>query len=844
MSLNLKPEIIKRPIEQELKTSYIDYAMNVIVSRALPDVRDGLKPVQRRIIYAMKLMGNTHDKPHKKSARVVGDVIGKYHPHGDIVVYEAIVRMAQNFAYRYPLIEGQGNFGSIDGDSPAAMRYTGMRMAPVGTYLIEDLDKDTVTFSLNYDESELMPDILPAKIPNLLLNGASGIAVGMATNIPPHNLTEVIDAIIYVASYPDTSLETIMEFIKGPDFPTGAQIYGDSGIKEAYSSGRGTLTIRARHHLEDNGRTIVFTDIPYQMNKSHIVENIANLVNSKKIEGIAHLRDESDKEGIRIVIELKKHANPDVVLNNLYEFTRLQSYYHMNMVALSQNSPKLFTLKDIIDEFIAYRSLVMTKRAQHILNKSKYRLHILEGFSVAIENIEILVPLIKKSANISDAKTILLNTPFLCTSLLKNKKDHDLPSHLELEEKYGLIEDHASMYQLSSLQVSSILELKLTRLTGLEQNRLANDSQDLIMTIKEQLSLLEDKSILLKKLCDELLEIKRQNSDPRRTEIISNPIKLQEEDLISPEKMIISLSKSGYVKIQSLENYNIQKRGGTGKIATTLKEADSIEQLIVASRRDTLLCFSNKGRVYWKKVYKLPEGDRTSKGKPINNFLALETDEYITALLPLSNYLGNYVFYGTKKGIVKKTLLASFSKPRVGGIKSIELDQGDELAHLKITSGEHEIMLFSNSGKVVRFGEKDVRPIGRLGRGVKGMTLKDDEQIVAMIAISPMDHNLGHILTVTEKGYGKRTEIQNYRKTRRGSKGVISISVSKRNGIVVDSVFARPKDNMILITEQGVITRIDVESIRIVGRTAQGVKLMHLKKDKITDLSIVENDLL
>ncbi|MBS0359296.1 MAG: DNA gyrase subunit A [Proteobacteria bacterium] len=834
-------EIVSVNIEDELKHSYLDYAMSVIVGRALPDVRDGLKPVHRRVLFAMGELGNDWNKPYKKSARVVGDVIGKYHPHGDTAVYDTIVRMAQPFSMRYLLVDGQGNFGSVDGDAPAAMRYTEVRMSKLAHALMADLDKETVDFAPNYDETEFAPTVLPTRVPNLLINGSSGIAVGMATNIPPHNLGEVVKACLAVIENPEISIDDLMEFVPGPDFPTAAIINGRAGIVEAYRTGRGRICLRARVEIESdekNGKqSIVVTELPYQVNKARLVEKIAECVKLKTIEGIVGLRDESDKDGMRIVIELRRGELSDVILNNLYAHTQLQTIYGINMVALDNGQPKILNLKQVLEAFISHRREVVTRRCIFDLRKARERAHVLEGLGIALANIDEMIALIKASANPAIAKEKLLEKtwdPGLVKAMLERTSTNVCrPSDLPVE--FGI---QANGYRLSTAQAEAILELRLHRLTALEQNKIFDEYKELIETITELLEILANPERLMQVIRDELLEISQEFSDARRTEIVSTQQDLSMEDLIQEETVVVTLSHEGYVKYQPLDAYQAQHRGGKGKSATNVKEEDFIERLLVSSTHDTILCFSSFGKVYWMKVYQLPLASRISRGRPIINLLPLSEGEKINAILPVREFTADhYVFMATANGTVKKVALTEFSRPRNSGIIALELVEGDRLIGVALTDGNRDVLLFSDAGKVIRFHEKFVRAMGRTARGIRGIKLKPEHKAIGLI----IAHETGAILTATENGYGKRTNIEEYRQTGRGGQGVISIQVSERNGAVVGAAQVEENDEVILISNRGTLVRIGVHEISIVGRNTQGVRLINLSGDeKLVGMQRVE----
>lgn len=840
----LAKEVLPVNIEDELKQSYLDYAMSVIVGRALPDVRDGLKPVHRRVLFAMSELGNDWNKPYKKSARVVGDVIGKYHPHGDTAVYDTIVRMAQPFSMRYLLIDGQGNFGSVDGDAPAAMRYTEVRMSKVAHALLADLDKETVDFSPNYDETEFAPVVLPSRIPNLLVNGSSGIAVGMATNIPPHNLTEVINACIALVDEPDTSLEDLMEIIPGPDFPTAAIINGRAGIIEGYRTGKGRVVIRARTEIEtdeSSGRqSIIIQELPYQVNKARLIERIAELVRDKKIEGISGLRDESDKQGMRVVIELKRNEVADVVLNNLFAHTQMQNVFGINMVALVDGQPRTLNLKQILEYFIKHRREVVTRRTIFELKKARSRAHLLEGLGIALANIDEMIALIKQSPTPQDAKSALLSKiwqPGLVKAMLE-KAGSNASRPDDLTEEYGL---HENGYKLSEAQAQAILELRLHRLTALEQDKIINEFEELLNLIKELLDILASPERLMQVIRDELIEIKSQFGDERRTEITASQEDLTIEDLITEEDVVVTLSHQGYVKYQPITAYQAQRRGGKGKSATHVKDEDFVERLVIASTHDTLLCFSNHGKLYWLKAYQLPQASRASRGRPIINILPLAEGEEINAMLPVREYKdGSYVFMATKKGTVKKVPLNAFSRPRSNGIIAVDLEEDDSLVGVDITDGARDIMLFTDAGKVIRFDESKVRPMGRTARGVRGIRGEKDQAVKSLVVVDPSG---GTILTATENGYGKRTHIDEYRVSGRGGQGVISIQVTERNGKVVRSLQVTDNDEAMLITDKGTLVRFKVNELSVIGRNTQGVRLINVSSgetvvgmQKIVDL--------
>lgn len=818
-------------IEDEMRQSYMDYAMSVIVGRALPDVRDGLKPVHRRVLFAMKEMGNDYNKPYKKSARVVGDVIGKYHPHGDTAVYDTMVRMAQPFSLRYMLIDGQGNFGSVDGDSPAAMRYTEVRMSKIAHEIIEDIDKETVDFAPNYDGSEQEPVVMPTRIPNLLVNGSSGIAVGMATNIPPHNLSEVIAACLALIDNPDATISDLMEHVPGPDFPTAAIINGSSGIREAYETGRGKIYVRARTEIEehDSGSKIIITELPYQVNKARLVEKIAELVKDKKIGGVKELRDESDKDGMRIVIELRRGEVAEVMLNNLYKFTAMQSVFGINIVALADNRPRLMNLKDLLEAFISHRREVVTRRTVFELRKARARAHILEGQAVALANIDPVIALIKSSASPADAKEALLSRTWASDAVVemleRSGAESSRPDNLPKE--YGLTDGG---YRLSPEQAQAILELRLQKLTGLEKDKILKEYGDLLETIADLLDILSRPERLMQVIREELEVILEKYGDERKTEIVHTQEDLRMEDLITEEDVVVTLSHAGYAKSQPIDTYRSQRRGGRGKSATSVKDEDFIDKLFMASTHDTILCFSNRGKVYWLKVYELPQASRTARGKPIINLLPLEEGEQINAVLPIREYDENKtIFMATENGTVKKTSLTEFARPRPSGKRAIELVEGNKLIGVEITDGKHDIMLFSDAGKVVRFPEEHVRMMGRTAKGVRGIKLAEGQKVISLIIV---ENNESTILTATENGYGKRTAVEDYPQKSRGGVGVISIQVSERNGAVVGAVAVENEDEIMLISDQGTLIRTPVGDISIFGRNTQGVRLVNLNEDE------------
>jgi len=837
-------EVVTVNIEQELKQSYLDYAMSVIVGRALPDVRDGLKPVHRRVLFSMYMLGNEWNKPHKKSARIVGDVIGKYHPHGDTAVYDTIVRMAQPFSLRYVLIDGQGNFGSVDGDAPAAMRYTEIRMSKIAQLLLADLDKETVDFAPNYDETEFAPVVLPTRIPNLLINGSSGIAVGMATNIPPHNIREVIDACLMMIDDPGVTLENLLQHIKGPDFPTAGIIYGRAGIVEAYRTGRGRIYVRARTHIETdetNGKqTIVVTELPYQVNKARLIERIAELVKEKLIEGITGLRDESDKDGMRITIELRRGEIAEVLLNNLFAQTQLQAVFGINMVALHHNRPQLMSLSQMLDAFLQHRREVVTRRTIFELRKSRERAHILEGLGIALANIDEMIALIKASANPSIAKEQLIQKRWSAgiVAAMLGRAGADMSRPDDLLPEFGL-QDQDSTYQLSPVQAQAILELRLHRLTGLEQDKIFAEYEEILKTIQNLLEILGNPDRLLQVIREELISARDEYTDERRTEIQEVEADLSVEDLITDQPMVVTISHGGYAKSQPLDQYQAQRRGGRGKAATQVKDEDFVDRLVVANSLDMLLCFSSTGKVYWLKVYQLPQANRQSRGRPLVNLLPLQGDEKINAILPVREYSDDhFVLMVTSAGTIKKVPLTNFSRPRTNGIIAIDLVEGDRLIGVALTDGNSDILLFNDTGKVIRFNESSVRPMGRNARGVRGMRLFENQKVISLVVAK----SKGAILTATENGYGKRTPIEDYRQTGRGGQGVISIQVNERNGKVVGALQQiAPTDEVMLISDQGTLVRIRCEEISLVGRNTQGVKLINLaESERLVGLERVE----
>ncbi|MCF6355686.1 MAG: DNA gyrase subunit A [Candidatus Polarisedimenticolaceae bacterium] len=833
-------EVLPVNLEDEMKSSYLEYAMSVIVGRALPDVRDGLKPVHRRVLYAMNVLGNDWNKPYKKSARVVGDVIGKYHPHGDTAVYDTIVRMAQPFSMRYMLIDGQGNFGSVDGDAAAAMRYTEVRMAKIAHSMLDDLDKETVDFAANYDESEHEPVVLPARVPNLLVNGSAGIAVGMATNIPPHNLAETVNAAIALIDDPEISIEGLMQHIPGPDFPTAALINGARGIHEAYHTGRGRIYMRARTEIETDDasgkQTIVVHELPYQVNKARLLEKIADLVKEKRIEGITHLRDESDKDGMRMVIELRRGEVAEVVLNNLFQQTQLQSVFGINMVTLVDGQPRLLNLKQILECFVRHRREVVTRRTIYLLRKARSRAHVLEGLAVALANIDEVIALIKSAANPAEAKAGLLGRHWRSGAVeaMIGRAGADASRPEELGAEFGLTEQG---YRLSEVQAQAILDLRLHRLTGLEQDKIISEYSEIIERIKDLLDIISSADRLMSVIREELCSIRDQFGDERRTEIMQNRLDLSLEDLITEEDVVVTLSHAGYAKAQPLDTYQAQHRGGKGKSATKTKEEDFVDQLFVASTHDTVLCFSSRGKVYWLKVYELPQAGRAARGKPMINLLPLEEGERINAVLPVREYCDDkYVFMVSSSGTVKKSRLTDFSRPRANGIIAVDLRDDDQLVGVAITDGSKDVMLFTSGGKAVRFAESHVRPMGRTACGVRGIRLAEGQKVIALIIADD-----GMVLTVTENGFGKRTPITDYPAHGRGGMGVISIQTSGRNGAVVGAVPVQQQDEIMLITDGGTLVRTLVDNVSIVSRNTQGVKMISLtKKEKLIGIARIE----
>jgi len=854
-------ETLPISLEEEMRRSYLDYAMSVIVGRALPDARDGLKPVHRRVLYAMHELNNDWNRPYKKSARIVGDVIGKYHPHGDQSVYDTIVRMAQNFSMRHMLVDGQGNFGSVDGDMAAAMRYTEIRLAKIAHEMLADIDKETVDFGPNYDGSEKEPLVLPSKLPNLLVNGAGGIAVGMATNIPPHNLNEVVDACLHLLRHPDASIDDLMEIVPAPDFPTAGIIYGINGIKDGYRTGRGKVVMRAKCHFEDIDRgqrqAIIVDELPYQVNKKTLQERMAELVHEKKIEGISHIQDESDKSGMRLVIELKRGEVPEVVLNNLYKQTQLQDTFGINMVALVDGQPKLCNLKDLIEVFLQHRREVVTRRTVFTLRKARERGHVLEGLAVALANIDEFIAIIRNAPTPPVAKAELMSrawdSKLVREMLTRTRADGGVISADDyrpdgLDREFGMGTD--GLYKLSDTQAQEILQMRLQRLTGLEQDKIVAEYKDVMAEIDDLLDILAKPERVSVIIGDELTTIKQEFGQSklgtRRSQVEHSAFDLSTEDLITPTDMVVTLSHSGYIKSQPLSEYRAQRRGGRGKQATATKEDDWIDQLFIANTHDYILCFSNRGRLYWLKVWEVPAGSRGSRGRPIVNMFPLQEGEKINVVLPLTGEkrsfpANQYVFMATSMGTVKKTALDEFSNPRKAGIIAVDLDPGDYLIGAALTDGAHDVMLFSDGGKAVRFDENDVRPMGRNARGVRGMTLEDGQGVIAMLVAEDEEQS---VLTATENGYGKRTSITEYTRHGRGTKGMIAIQQSERNGKVVAATLVHADDEIMLITDKGVLVRTRVSEIRELGRATQGVTLIGLDEGaKLSGLQrIVEND--
>ena len=832
-------ETVPISLEQEMKRSFLDYAMSVIVGRALPDVRDGLKPVHRRVLYAMHELNNVWNRPYLKSARVVGDVMGKYHPHGDLAIYDTVVRMAQDFSLRYTLVDGQGNFGSVDGDPPAAMRYTEIRLRKIASEMVVDIEKDTVDFGPNYDGSTSEPQVLPAKIPNLLINGSTGIAVAMATNIPPHNLHEVVAACLLLLENPDATIDELIEKIPAPDFPTGALIYGVAGVREGYRTGRGRVVMRAKTHFEDmdkagNRQAIIVDEIPYQVNKAVLQQKIAELVNEKKIEGISDIRDESDKQGMRVVIELKRGENAEVVLNNLFKLTQLQDSFGINMVALVDGQPRLLNLKQVLEAFLAHRREVVTRRTVYELNKARDRGHLLEGLAVAVVNVDEMIELIKSSPTPPVAKERLLARTWaagIAAEMVERAAGDVSALRPEgIDPNAGLQPD--GTYQLSEVQAGEILQMRLQRLTGLEQEKIVTEYREVVDRILDLLDILAKPARITAIIRDELTGVVEEfggpEKDPRRSQIELNASEIDIEDLITPQDMVVTLSHSGYIKAQPLSEYRAQRRGGRGKQAASTKDDDWVDQLFIANTHDTILCFSDRGRVYWLKVWEVPQGSRASRGRPIVNMFPLAENEKITVVLPIKTFDDeHYVFMATSQGTVKKTALSDFSNPRKAGIIAVDLDEGDYLIGAAVTDGEHDVMLFSDAGKAVRFSEGDVRAMGRTARGVRGMALEEGQKVIAMLVA---DDERRSVLTATENGYGKRTPLIEHTRHGRGTKGMIAIQSSERNGRMVAAILVEEGDEIMLITTGGVLVRTRVDEIREMGRATQGVTLIGVEE--------------
>ena len=825
-------EVLSVDVKDELKKSYLDYAMSVIIGRALPDARDGMKPVHRRILYAMHKLSNTYNKPYKKSARVVGEVIGKYHPHGDTAVYDAIVRMAQNFSLRYPLVEGQGNFGSIDGDSAAAMRYTEIRMQKITDQILADIEKETVSYSPNYDGTEDIPDVLPTRVPNLLINGSSGIAVGMATNIPPHNATEILDACIHILDNPSCTIEDLLKIVKGPDFPLGGIITGIDGIEQAYRTGQGKVYKRAKTSFEQikgGKEAIVITEIPFMVNKARMLERIAELVKEKKLEGIGEIRDESDKDGIRAVIELKKGEVPEVVLNNLFKNSQLEQVFGINNVVLVDGRPKLCNLEELLNIFLEHRKTVVTNRSLFELRQAKERGHVVEGLIVAIANIDEVIDIIKKSENVKVASEKLCERDWSADTikpLLDKVADPDICKPEGLEKGFGL---NGKKYKLSVVQAKAILELRLSRLTALETDKLKEEYEELIKEIKRLQEILSTESVLVKVVKKELEEIKSDFGDERRTEIIEKRLTIDDADLIPEEERVFTISNNGFVKTQQLAEYRSQRRGGVGKTASALRDEDFIKQVLVLNTHVQVLCFTTKGKVHWLEIYKLPVMSRTAKGRPISNVLPLEEDERVTSFLPVDEYKdGHYILMATRNGVVKKTVLKAFEKKYAPGLRAINLDDGDKLIGTVITDGSDEICLASESGKAIRFNETDVRPMGRSTRGVKGMNIHKEDKVISIMKVIPE----AKLLTISQNGYGKRTNISEFSGQKRGGKGVIALNTSQRNGKMIAAVQVIDGDEVMLIGNRGTLIRTQVDQISVIGRNTQGVKVVSTRDEE------------
>ena len=825
-------EVLSVDVKDELKKSYLDYAMSVIIGRALPDARDGMKPVHRRILYAMHKLSNTYNKPYKKSARVVGEVIGKYHPHGDTAVYDAIVRMAQHFSLRYPLVEGQGNFGSIDGDSAAAMRYTEIRMQKITDQILADIEKETVSYSPNYDGTEDIPDVLPTRVPNLLINGSSGIAVGMATNIPPHNATEILDACIHILDNPSCTIEDLLKIVKGPDFPLGGIITGIDGIEQAYRTGQGKVYTRAKTSFEQikgGKEAIVITEIPFMVNKARMLERIAELVKEKKLEGIGEIRDESDKDGIRVVIELKKGEVPEVVLNNLFKNSQLEQVFGINNVVLVDGRPKLCNLEELLNIFLEHRKTVVTNRSLFELRQAKERGHVVEGLIVAIANIDEVIDIIKKSENVKVASEKLCERDWSADTikpLLDKVADPDICKPEGLEKGFGL---NGKKYKLSVVQAKAILELRLSRLTALETDKLKEEYEELIKEIKRLQEILSTESVLVKVVKKELEEIKSDFGDERRTEIIEKRLTIDDADLIPEEERVFTISNNGFVKTQQLAEYRSQRRGGVGKTASALRDEDFIKQVLVLNTHVQVLCFTTKGKVHWLEIYKLPVMSRTAKGRPISNVLPLEDDERVTSFLPVDEYKdGHYILMATRNGVVKKTVLKAFEKKYAPGLRAINLDDGDKLIGTVITNGSDEICLASESGKAIRFNETDVRPMGRSTRGVKGMNIHKEDKVISIMKVIPE----AKLLTISQNGYGKRTNISEFSGQKRGGKGVIALNTSQRNGKMIAAVQVIDGDEVMLIGNRGTLIRTQVDQISVIGRNTQGVKVVSTRDEE------------
>jgi DNA gyrase subunit A len=835
-------ETLPVSIEEEMRKSYLDYAMSVIVGRALPDVRDGLKPVHRRVLFAMHELSNDWNRAYKKSARIVGDVIGKYHPHGDTAVYDTIVRMAQDFSLRYMLVDGQGNFGSVDGDNAAAMRYTEIRMAKIAHELLADIDKETVDFGPNYDGSEHEPLILPAKIPNLLINGSTGIAVGMATNIPPHNLSEVVEACLAVLRDPQIDIESLIDIVPAPDFPTAGIIYGLQGVREGYRTGRGRVVIRSKCHFEEIGnsgrKAIIVDELPYQVNKANLLIKIGELVKEKRLEGISELRDESDKSGMRMVIELKRGEMPEVVLNNLYKETQMQDSFGMNMVAIVDGQPRLLNLKQILEAFLRHRREVVTRRTQFELKKARERGHVLEGLAVALANVDEIIALIKAAATPPEAKAALMARAWrstLVAEMLERAGAGDALAFrpLDLADAFGL---HADGYHLSDTQAQAILDLRLQRLTGLEQDKIIAEYSEVMEKIADLLDILDKPERVTQIIADELADIRRQFGDARRSEIVRDAQSgFSLEDLITPEDVVVTLSHGGYIKAQPLTEYRTQKRGGRGKLATATKEEDFVDSLFIANTHDYILCFTDAGRMFWLKVYEVPQGGRSARGKPVVNMIQVGEGENVTAILPVREFSEDrYIFMATAQGTVKKTPLIDFSRPRQAGIIAVNLDEGDHLVGVAITDGRHDVMLFTDDGKANRFEEDEVRPMGRVSRGVRGVRLNDGAKVISLLVAESETQS---VLTATENGYGKRTPVEEYTRHHRGGQGLISIQTSERNGRVVAATLVDEQDELMLITDGGVLIRTRVAEVRSMSRSTQGVTLISLGSgEKLTSL--------